>query len=110
MCKYVVDFSFLQDSILGKCILSMMTERGGILSVWDHQKRMSVYDGGSHRLIISIEDTVEGFTTIVAFLRLMGGEFPQISGLIEDIIAEIYKGRRMVIVRKFKNCKEIQIA
>lgn len=40
----------------------------------------------------------------------MGGEFPQISGLIEDIIAEIYKGRRMVIVRKFKNCKEIQIA
>jgi len=34
MCKYVVDFSSLQDSILGKCILSMMTARGGILSLF----------------------------------------------------------------------------
>lgn len=105
--KYVVDFSSPQDSVLGKCILSMLFD--GVVSLWDHGKRVSVYDGGSHRLTISIEDTLDGYSTLLSFLRIISEEYPQISGLIEDVITQINGGKRMVIVRNFKNCEEIQV-
>lgn len=109
MCKYIVDFSAPEDSIMGKTIVEILFEKDNVLSLWDGDKRVAVYTGGYHRLHVSIADTLDGYNSLMSFLRLMGEEHPQISGLTQDIIDKINGGMRMVIVRNFKNCEEIQV-